>query len=628
MFAGFVKLRKLDMNRKINQDINYNESPPNVDMKMPDNIESGAESDVSDISKDKVETEGSDFMNALKNKVNQPPKSAFKESDVDINSNKVPQVDSRFALNDVNPSERRPSGILKPTSAAVKKGMLAQAKSKQKKVKRKEFEEKNNVSESESSGYKSSHSPQTESDYGYATITNEATPRRLEMSQLAKTFESTSEIPMRCISIVEVKRMRSDEEDEDDDSEDPYESRYGEFQRELYKKKHYLNSRIFALNFSDLFQLKLAHSLGFDSDSLVNALTQGASIYCNINKDKNVNSFEVLPAISLTWPSDALEWIIRPRNKITNPRTNFVYQWPTKDMIGKSRALGCFAIPLGFMPTRGVNPSQGIQWKLTFPTVERYLETCMAHSHVRCYLFTLILFKNFIEIKSSNIGLNSSHLKNHLFWQMEDNYARWPEDRLGEVLLLFLRSFYDRLMKSNLPYYFIPKCNLIKSVPKTILLKQQKKLADILESPVMHLLSALRNVQFVKSEFYPVLNFKRLYRIITCEDTLRLINPNLPREIPNASDEEDDEFKKKKGFWEDAKKQNPEYHWKRQQLRQIKAKKAAEALVVAQQNVPKDLIELKVKKYFILQNTYAKQYLIHFHYFRKKYQFSTIIGKD
>lgn len=598
MFAGFIKLRKLDVNRKINQDLNYNESPPSVDMKKPDNIESGAESDVSDISKDKVDTEGMDFMNALKNKVNQPPKAAFKESDVDINSNQIPAIDSRFALNEIGTSERRPSGILKPTSEAVKKGMLAQNKSRPKKTKKKEVEEKYIMSESESSGYKSSHSPQTESDYGYATITNETTPRRLEISQLARTFDSTSEIPMRCISIVEVKKMQNDDDD-DDDSEDPYESRYGEFQRELYKKIHYLNSRIFTLNFSDLFQLKLAHSLGFDSDSLVNALTQGASIYCNINKGKNINSFEVLPAISLTWPSDALEWILRKRNKITNPRTNFVYQWPTKDMIGKARALGCFAIPLGFMPTRGVNPSQGVQWKLTFPTVERYLETCMAHSHVRCYLFTLILFKKFIEIKNSNIGLNPSHIKNHLFWQMEDNYARWPEDRLGEVLILFLRSFYDHLMKSTLPYYFIPKCNLIKSIPKTILLKQQKRLADILESPVMHLLSALRNIKFVKSEFYPVLNFKRLYRIITCEDTLRLINPQLPIEIPNPSDEEEDsEYKPKIGFWEDAKKQNPEYHWKVQQLRQIKAKKAAEAMVVAQKSAPKDLIELKVSKYF------------------------------
>ncbi|XP_077290505.1 uncharacterized protein LOC143914239 [Arctopsyche grandis] len=595
--SGFVKLRKLDTNRKINDNLNFNDSPPSVKLNQLDHIESGAESDISDISKDESETVGSSFMNELKNKVNKPPKAAFKEDEnsYDVNSNKIIQNHPKkpFTVHNENESigERRPSGILKPTSNLVMKGTLIQTKNVKRKIKPKETEEKKSITESESSGYKSSHSPQTESDYGYATITAEGTPKRLEISQLAKVNESTSEIPTRCISIIEVKRI---EVDEDDESDEPYETRYGEFQRELFKKVHYLNSRIFMLNFSDLFQLKLAHSLRFNSDSLLNALTQGASIYCNA---KNFGSFEVLPAISVTWPSEANEWLHRSRNVIRNPRTSFVYQWPTQDMIGKSRALGGSIVPLGFVPTRGMNPQQGLQWKLTFPTVERYLETCMAHSHVRCYIFSLILFKKFMEIKTSNIGFNSSHIKNHLFWQMEENYARWPEDRLGEVLIIFLKSFYEHLMKSSLPYYFIPKCNLAKGIPKTILLKQQKKLADILESPVMHLLSALRSVKSVKKEFYPVLNYKRLYRILACDDALRLINPNIPREIEGGSDGEDDEYNtdNKIGFWEKAKKEkNPEYHWKRQQLRQIEAKKAAASMVTAQ-TAPKELIDLKRK---------------------------------
>ncbi|XP_026495059.2 uncharacterized protein LOC113399952 [Vanessa tameamea] len=453
--------------------------------------------------------------------------------------------------------------------------------------------------DTETSGYRSNtssrqtESSETESDYGYATITESTTPKKVELT-LQTNYTSTSGVlPDESWITVNVKAV-----DWSDDEDDDTESKVS-LSRSLYETNHYLSSIIFMNDFVDNFILNLGSGLGFSQDTIKNALTQGASIYCNAVNNGSSISYEVFPALIAAWPNAANQWIIRERRIIQNPRTNFSYQWPTRYMVSKAIGFGCLLVPLGFRPKRGINPDQRIQWRIIFPAAERYLESCLAHSHMRCYLFALTLHKTFMENETSKIGIDASHIKNHLFWQCEENYARWPEDRLGESLRLFLRSFYVHFGQSRFPNYFIENCNEFKSIPKPMLLKLQRKLADILEAPVMHLLHAIEKIKYMKKDFYPTLNCHRLYDILTCKNPLRILNPQLPIVVPNYDESTDtDDGEQINNIWDKAKAHDKHYQWKKERQRQMKERRRANVTNKKQKTTVK--VEKDINKNIIL----------------------------
>ncbi|CAH0748181.1 unnamed protein product [Diatraea saccharalis] len=433
--------------------------------------------------------------------------------------------------------------------------------------------------DTETSGYRSNSSRQNEmseneSDYGYTTITEATTPKKVELSSHSDTSATCGVLHDKTWTAVQVRSIDwSDDEDDFDDTASSL-----SLSRQLYDTHYYLCSVGFMDDFIDNFILNLGSVLGITHDSINNAMTQGASIYCDANKYGKKVGIEVFPALIAAWPNTANQWIIRERKIIQNPRTNFSYQWPTKYMVNKTIGFGCFLVPIGFRPKRGLNANQKLQWKITFPAAERYLESCLAHAHMRCYLFALILQKTFMDNETSKIGFDASHLKNHLFWQCEDNYAKWPEHRLGESLKLFLKSLYAHFRQGRFPNYFMENCNDFKSIPRPLLLQLQKRLANILETPVMHILYALSKLKYTKKEFYPSFDANELYEILTSKDPLRLINPNLPvsnvKKYDGSSDSDNEN--ENLGIWERAKKYDKNYNWKKEKLRFIQERRKAE----------------------------------------------------
>ncbi|CAG9096631.1 unnamed protein product [Plutella xylostella] len=442
----------------------------------------------------------------------------------------------------------------------------------------------NGSDDTETSGYRSNSSSrqnesETESEYGYATITESATPKPIELSIKSNISANTGVLPDECWSLMRVQAVDSvsDEEEEDDDDDESRKDSNELEVKSLYENYYYLNSITFMTNFVDNFMLKLKSGLGVSEESIDNALTQGASIYCEcVKKDINM-SFEIIPALLAAWPNAANQWIIRERRIIQNPRTNIKYQWPTRYMVNKAVGFGCLLVPVGFRPKRGSNPDQRLQWKISFPAAERYLESCLAHAQMRCYLFALALHKSFLENESTKIGIDASHIKNHLFWQCEADYSKWPEDRLGETLRIFLQTFYAHFAQAKFPNYFIEQCNDFKSIPQPLLLKLQRKLADILEAPVMHVLSAVGKLKYMKKDFYPKFNSQKLYYILTCKNPLRVINPNIPVANTNDSTDDDEDPDAGTNIWERAKKHDKHYQWKikQQQQKQVEKRKAA-----------------------------------------------------
>lgn len=457
---------------------------------------------------------------------------------------------------------------IKPRKSILKSNRRLSGTSKELKTKIKINTDSTAAEDTETSGYRSTTSSklsETESDYGYSTITESTTPRRVTLNATSKLSSTSAVLPDQCWYSVQKKAIKYDSDDEDaetDDSESP-----------LYETYHYLSSIQFMDHFTDNF-MDIGMGLGMTREAIANALTQGASIYCDTLKNGNKVGCEIFPAFIAAWPNAANQWIIRERKINQNPRTNLMYQWPTKHMVNKAIGFGCLLVPVGFRPKRGINANQTMQWRITFPAAERYLESYLAHSHIRCYLFALTLHKAFMENRKAKMGIDASHLKNHLFWQCEDNYVRWPEDRLGEALRIYLQSFFAHFGHAKFPNYFIDNCNDFKSVPKPELAKHRKQLHDILEAPVMHLLYALDKIKYTKKEFYPVFKCKQLYNILTCKNPLRIINPNIPQLPVNHQDSSESE--------EDAtnmhdKNKDKQYLWGRKMQHRLVQKRATNA---------------------------------------------------
>lgn len=393
------------------------------------------------------------------------------------------------------------------------------------------------------SSVSSSTSPGS-SEYDYTYITALHTHQPLRMLKQKSVPLSTVMLPEKCITsvsrfMVNSKKQESfygtvynsdEESDHGNDEQSDFDSSSNNFH---YEDKQYLNSKEFLCHFISLFQETLAEGLGISQETLHNATWKGSSVYCA--------PWEIIPALSCSWPTEANEWIFRQRESRIDPVTKQMVQWPTLDMINRITNLGCHVIPMGFAPKTGTNPQRDLEWKIVFPEAERYLESRLTAAQAKVYIITKALFKAFVEPSSEN-GINmftSEHLRSHLFWQCEHNYVAWPEDRLGETILKFLCSLLHCIKIHRLPDYFMPKRNLMENIPEKVLVDLHKKIFRIVECPVPYLMIVLRNLRYQR-DFYPKLKCKRLYaRLISTtqtinEETASKVDINEPSDDENA----------------------------------------------------------------------------------------------
>ncbi|KYQ55119.1 hypothetical protein ALC60_05971 [Trachymyrmex zeteki] len=330
----------------------------------------------------------------------------------------------------------------------------------------------------------------------------------------------------------------------------------------------YTSSKVFMSYFVDLFTDQLAKPLGFKREDLNHV--EESIIYCDKVIDshnlrlRRIESYEISPTIWLQWPEYAQEWLDRPRST-----------WPDYNDINKVKDFGCYVVPEDSLPRKrnllpkesswqqnAQNIHQEIEWQLAFPAAERYLETCMTRSQVQVYLIALMLHKTFLrQIQDSTTGLTTSHIRNKLFWLIEedDRPFKWPDNRTGDCLIKLLDSLYRCLSQSEptLLDYFLRDKNVFNKVPANLLLHSQKQLKRITENPVMYVFHAMENIKY-SSKFFPRLNFTKLFNILTVKPWLAM-NPALDMYLsPSKSDESyrDEIYNKSGGFWNRARKKN------------------------------------------------------------------------
>lgn len=385
------------------------------------------------------------------------------------------------------------------------------------------------------------------SEYDYTYITALHTHQPLHMLRQNLTFPlSTFMLPDKCITNVSRFMVNNRKQENfysvgyvsDDDDESESQQQENDEQSDYdkgnyyYEDKQYLNSKEFLSHFINLFQQKLAIDLGISSETLENATWKGSSVYCA--------PWEIIPALSCSWPREANEWIFRQRETREDPLTKQKVQWPTIEMINKITNFGCHVIPMGFTHKTGSNPQRDLEWKIVFPEAERYLESRLSQAQTKVYMITKLLLKTFVEPTFEN-GVNmftNEHLKSHLFWQCEHNFVAWPEDRLGETLLKFLNSLLHCIKIHRLPDYFMPKRNLFENIPEKVLVNLHKKIYRIIESPVPYLLIVIRNMRYQR-DYYPKFKYKKLYLRLLKE----ISKTNVDEVIANDSSNDEGEIK-------------------------------------------------------------------------------------
>jgi hypothetical protein len=517
-----------------------------------------------------------------------------------------PNCDPNKVAN-LTPTERRLSGIMRiPRHVDARpfkknRGALKAAQSTP------NLTAINSPKDSGSSGYKSEGESQDDDNgYGYTTITEIMKPRPLKECRLGHTYQNTSEIPEECFHGTEVRVY-----------DDVEESGNTKSRKKYFETHYYFNSVRYMQSFADIFADKIGASLGF-TPALNSATTQGTKIYCDITQIHDSKPMkirhEIIPTIyCATWPEESLQGKTLQRRIIQGSEPGVQNRWPTQTMMNELKNYGCHLLPLGYMQTRGRNDEQELEWQLAFPEVERYLETHLTHAQVRCLLFSMALYKTFLEPLNTQLGLLPIHIRTVLFWQCEQ-YAIWPEDRPGEILHKFLDKLYDAISHKHLEDYFIEKRNLFESTPRTHLLKVQEKLLRIKENLVMHVLIALRNVRYRDTAFYPVLDYKKLYDIIVSHEnpvpnprpqqpTINTIIPKNKESKQQSEEEEsnDEDNDSNTDLWKGVAAKDKEKKWKQHVRRKIekerlaqKVQSKAQAPVIRQRKPSTDSINIKV----------------------------------
>lgn len=425
-------------------------------------------------------------------------------------------------------------------------------------------------------------STSSEYDYTYMASFNEHRPLMTggnysyEDRKAARITDpmAASILPDECIT--EIKRMII--VSTMDTGSQPSDNLEDKFQY-LEQRGQYLNSKMFMNYFKRIFRDQISGNLDIHTDQLMNATWKGASIYCPVLTKQGhiVNHYEIIPAIACPWPSEAIDWFQRKRVLAATPQAS--KSWLTEEMINRILDLSCHVIPIGYVSKKSHksnNINRSLEWKIIFPDAERYLESRLSDCQLKVFVLAKILYKTYIEplnipmtskgvanmsqslpdltspiattTTSGDSGRNNfsfitdEHLRAHLFMLCELNAIKWNEHNLGGNLMEFLRTFLQRVQTKNLPDFFLPKRNLFENVPETVITRLHENIFRILENPVMYVMRALKNVRFVRN-FYPKLNMKRLYTILTISEPMALVNPSLYQENElrkKLNDDDDD----------------------------------------------------------------------------------------
>ncbi|XP_050730698.1 uncharacterized protein LOC127005656 [Eriocheir sinensis] len=247
---------------------------------------------------------------------------------------------------------------------------------------------------------------------------------------------------------------------------------------------------------------------------------------------------EFIPTLLLKeWPNCAFEWKMRERKGKLDPVSKIMYKWPKDINIQEAAATGCNIVPMGHYNPREPNRVMKIEWQIQFAKAEQILLRSLGHTQMRLLLWMeYLLWDHLGDLP----GIKNQHLRYILFWMCEKNFRDWQEARLGIKLKAYLKTLYNSLASESLPHYFVMACNMMENIPEKYIRQTQatvKKIKENLPIYVMHTMNRMR----LASDFYPRLNVKKLFKLVTMESFgVEMLNPQLLT-LTGGEDQSEDE---------------------------------------------------------------------------------------
>ena len=237
------------------------------------------------------------------------------------------------------------------------------------------------------------------------------------------------------------------------------------------------------------------------SDMIVTRTRQGPSVETwHEYMDKSESGMDDVLSIHCDfWPTQASEWIQRPRH----------FGWPTSHDISSIITFGCHLVPVGHPHS----DTKLMEWRISFSVAERTLVWSFNHVQMQCYAAMKIILKEFIKVRCSpqNQVLCSYFIKTFLFWKYEASGMNfWRADNFRECIMHLLTEFSECLREGVLRHYFIPRFNLL-SVKLTR--AAQTELLQLFDTILQSDISVLRQCRTLKniwSEFLNVVGNKNM----------------------------------------------------------------------------------------------------------------------
>lgn len=206
----------------------------------------------------------------------------------------------------------------------------------------------------------------------------------------------------------------------------------------------------------------------------------------NIHLDANIDFFIHGPCVSVSglssdqdiafslecpfWPTQAREWISRPR------------LWPSQKLVNEIVQNGCHIVPLG--PFKDVKDD--MLWRLSFNKAEQKLIFAFNQTQFLCYGLFKIVLKECIE-KMENYPENtlcSYFIKTLMFWIIQETATDlWQPHN---IVICYVMCFVRLLVwvkKEECPNFFIPSRNMFETKvnikTKELLLKTLKETLEM-----------------------------------------------------------------------------------------------------------------------------------------------------
>ena len=210
--------------------------------------------------------------------------------------------------------------------------------------------------------------------------------------------------------------------------------------------------------------------------------------YEDINKS---GTDHVLSLHCRFWPSNAMEWINRPRH----------YGWPSlydrQDIV----KFGSHLVPVGHPSS----PMKEMQWRISFSIAERTLVWSFNHMQMQCYAVMKLILKEFIKVKSSDNTkdvLCSYFIKTFLLWQYEEtDPSFWQIQNLRGCIMYLLREFQKCIQEGVLRHYFIPRFNLFEVKLTRNAQRELSQLFDIIIQSDMAIMAKCQSLAGVGTNF-------------------------------------------------------------------------------------------------------------------------------